>query len=206
MNLYMMCRAIMPGAFSPIPEGHAVRALKPEELGLWLAFPFDSDEEAAQHQGDMLAYYNRVYAPRAAEFFQACKLLCDPSGTPLATAFLWRSYEGRMLTLHWLKTRKAAEGRGLGRALLSHVLGGLTAADAPLYLHTHPECVAAIKLYTDFGFELIKGPVAGCRSNDLAAGLAALQKEMRPEAFRQLKVCQAPPEFYTIAAREAAEF
>lgn len=206
MNLYMMCRAVRPGALSDLPEGFLLRPLRPEELAVWLDFPFDTASEALENRAWMQAYYDRVYRPRAAEFHENCQVVCCADDQPLSTCFLWRAYGGRMLTLHWLKTRKDREGLGLGRALLSRLLSALPSAEFPVYLHTHPECVAAIKLYSDFGFELIEGPVAGERPNDLEAGLDFLKQAMKPGAFQGLKTCRAPRDFYSLAAISPAEF
>ena len=206
MNLFMMCEQARSAAFTPLPPGIFARPLRKEELDTWLAFPYDTAEEARQNRAFMLDYFQKVYQPREAAFFKACTVLCGADEVPLATAFLWRSYGGRLHSLHWLKTLKEHEGRGLGRALLSLLLGGLGDDDYPVYLHTHPECVAAISLYADFGFELIEGSPVGRRSNDLAEGLAYLKREMRADAFKKLVVREAPRDFYEVTGQERSEF
>lgn len=206
MNLYMMCDRVNPAAFSDLPAGTRLRDLRPDELDIWLEFPFDSKKEAEENRADMEAYYNRVYAPCEAAFYRACKVICDEADAPLATAFLWKSYEGRLHTLHWLKTRKDKEGRGLGKALLTLLLKDLKDSDYPLFLHTHPQCVAAISLYTDFGFDLLRGPAIGGRSNDLEEGLTYLKSEMRQDKFARLRFRDAPELIYEVTKGKPSEF
>lgn len=155
----------------------------------------------------MDAYVARVYAARMDAFFRQCLVICDSQDEPRGTAFLWQTRAGSLNTVHWLKVRQDAQGKGLGRALLSHMFRGIGQAHYPVYLHTHPQCVAAIHLYTAFGFDIIKGPAVGSRSNDWEQGLQYLAQHMEPGAWQALRLSAAPSVFYqALAATTEDEF
>lgn len=120
-NLFMMCPALNPSALRPLPEGYTVRFCREQELDFWMTFHFDTKEEGAAYLEDMKRFFQQVYAPAGGLFFRSCQFLCDPQGRPVGTCFLWKAY-GTLSTVHWFKVRKDQEGKGLGRALLSHVL------------------------------------------------------------------------------------
>lgn len=192
MNLFMICRQPRQEQMRALPAGFSVRLLRPDELPLWEAFPFDDQVQAAAHRGDMQRYFQDVYAARSALFFSRCLVVADRQDEPVATCFLWPAYEGAIHTLHWLKVRRDHEGLGIGRGLLSHLLAPLTADDLPLYLHTQPESYRAIKLYSDLGFDLIENEQIGWRSNDLAASLPYLRQHMPLVDFQGLRYTHAP--------------
>lgn len=99
---------------------------------------------------------------------------------------MWPAY-GKINTVHWFKVVKEAEGRGLGRALLSAVLRG---AGTPIYLHTQASSFRAIKLYTDFGFEIVRSERVGSRKNQIDAALPILE-EFMGEHFAALRFAEA---------------
>ena len=195
----MMCRALDASTLSSLPDGYFLRLIEPEELPRWMAFPFDTSEQALQHRAYMEAYYQQAYAAREAEFFSRCTMLCDAGG-PVGTGFIWPAYEPRQTTLHWLKVLRGYEGKGLGRAMLSHLLSGLEASSYPVYLHTQPESFRAIKLYSDFGFALLTDSQVGLRPNDLQQALPLLKQSMTPEAFDSLRFTKAPAAFLEAVA------
>jgi ribosomal protein S18 acetylase RimI-like enzyme len=191
-NLFMMCETLDRSAFAELPREYHFRHCRPDEVSLWKGFHFDdpNDETKAFMDG----YFERVYEPKSDQFFRSCLFACDASDTPVATAFLWTTYDA-FTTLHWLKVSRAHEGRGIGRALLTKLLEDLDPGKLPIFLHTHPASLRAIKLYTDFGFALLDDPTFGTRGNDLQRALPYLQANLPGEACRALRVSSAPPEF-----------
>ena len=113
--------------------------------------------------------------------------VCDMENKPVASTFIWRSYE-KINTVGWFRVLPEYEGRGLGRALLSEIL---KAADLPVFLHTQPTSARAIKLYSDFGFKLLTDPVIGYRKNDLAESLPYLQKVLPESDYTKLRFSKA---------------
>ncbi len=194
LNLFMMCEQLNCAALSELDPKYHIRNCRQEELDIWAAFPFDDAEAAKVNYAAMLDYYDKVYKARSELFFRSCLFVCDDQDKPLATGFLWPAY-GCLTTIHWLKTLKDYEGQGIGRALLSVLLHDAREAAYPIYLHTHPACFRAIKLYSDFGFALLTDEKYGYRYNDLSQGLALLKQYMPEACYNRLQFAKAPPSF-----------
>jgi GNAT superfamily N-acetyltransferase len=200
-NLFMMCPHLRPEACRDLPDGYYIRNCRRGELEIWKAIHFDDPVEAREHHEYMTGFFERVYAPYGDLFFEKCLFVCGADDVPIGTGFIWRAY-GAITTLHWLKVVKAYEGRGIGRALLSVMLSGLTKNEYPVYLHTQPESYRAIKLYSDFGFALLTDPYIGKRKNDLEASIPYLAEHMPNREYEKLKTAKAPGEFLRRLARE----
>lgn len=205
-NVFMICRRLNPHALSTLSQDYHIRTCREDELELWKAMPFDTPEQAQSYQSAMTDYFSRVYAPKERLFYERCLFVCDAQDRPIATAFAWKAYNAFM-TIHWLKVIRAYEGKGIGRALLSRVMSALKADEYPVYLHTQPGSYRAIKLYTDFGFEIVVDPVIGNRTNDIEAAIPMLEKYMTRSAFKQLNYTKAPEGFIrALAEEDASEF
>lgn len=200
-NLFMMCRSLNAQALSELSREFHVRSCRPEELDVWLAMPFDDPEQAAEYRPFMTRFFDRVYGQQTDLFFERCQFVCDKADRPIATAFVWKIY-GAVNTFHWLKTLPEYEGRGIGRAIVSHVMKPLGEHDYPVFLHTQPGSYRAIKLYSDFGFELLSDPVIGARTNDLQECLPILRAVLPESAFRSLRVTRAPAHFLECLEQE----
>lgn len=199
LNLFMMCESLNRKALVPMPAGFHIRPIRREELSLWQAIHFDDPADAIKYAPYMAAYYENVYAPMGDLFFDTCLFACDSGDRPVGTCFLWQAY-GLVTTLHWLKVVQAYEGQGIGRALISHVMGALPRADYPVYLHTQPSSCRAIKLYSDFGFALLTDGQIGHRANDLQQALPILKQYMPPEVYASLRFTAAPEALLRAAA------
>jgi len=138
-----------------------------------------------------------VYGKKVDLFFEKCLFVCDINDNPIATAFVWKAYD-QINAFHWFKVLKEHEGKGIGRALLSIVMQELKQEDYPVYLHTQPGSFRAIKLYSDFGFNLLSDPVIGSRKNHLEECLPILKQFMPGEDFKNLNVSDAPDHFLNV--------
>lgn len=136
-------------------------------------------------------YYTRVYEKHGEEFFRRLTFICSPDDKPVSTCLLWKAY-GLINTIGWFRTLPQYQGRGLGRAILSKVLAD---TKYPVFLHTHPTSVRAVKLYSDFGFKLLTDPVIGFRENHPIESLTILKKTMPEGAFSKLQMVCAPVSF-----------
>jgi ribosomal protein S18 acetylase RimI-like enzyme len=194
LNIFMMCRKLDGDAPGDLPDAYHVRNCREDELEIWKGMPFDDPVERKEYQAFMDDYFTSVYAHKGNLFFEVCLYVCDKDDHPIATAFIWKAYD-EFNTIHWLKVLKEHEGKGIGRALLSILMRDLQPKDYPVYLHTQPGSYRAIKLYSDFGFELLSDPVVGTRSNDLDECLPILERFMLEEDFKRLKVARAPGHF-----------
>lgn len=187
LDLFMSCERPNERAYGPLPPGYRFRRCRPAELAAWKRLCLDDP----QYLPIIDAYYDRVYAPQAAAFFERCLLACDQRDEPVGTLFIWRAY-GRVNTLHWFRVAPEHREKGVGRALLTRALGALDAGDFPVSLHTHPGSYRAIKLYADLGFRLLTDPMVGYRRNGLTEGLPYLRAHMPASAFERLKTARAP--------------
>lgn len=200
----MMCSVLNHAAIRGLPSGFHIRKCREDELDIWMAFPFDHPQDAVKYRGFMLDFFRNVYEDKKEVFFDTCLFVCDAQDRPVGTCFAWKAYE-KMTTIHWFKVLKPYEGQGIGRALLSYVMQGLSANDYPVFLHTQPSSYRAIKLYADFGFKLLSDPVIGTRRNDLEECLPMLQAAMPNKAFETLEVTSAPKFFLEAVSTSSIE-
>lgn len=190
-NLFMMCERLDERALTDLHPDYSFRNPRAEELELWKAFPFDSDRVPAEYEGFMNQILHDSYQGQMDAFFQNTLFVCNREDRPVATCSHWKAY-GKIHTIHWFKTLKAYEGQGLGRALLSAIMRRFDPADYPVYLHTQPGSFRAIKLYSDFGFQLLRGGRLGTRPNELEQCLPILQAFMPRGDFEGLKIVDTP--------------
>ena len=194
LNLFMMCTALNPSALSTLPSGFHIRKCKRAELPVWKAMPFDNPTEAKEYASFMDDFFETVYGEQEDLFFEKVLFVCNGQDEPIATCFIWKAY-GEFNTIHWMKTVKEYEGLGIGRALISYLLKDLSSEEYPIYLHTQPGSYRAIKLYSDFGFQILSDKKIGTRENDFEECLPFLQKYMPEQDFLQLKITSAPTYF-----------
>ena len=161
-NIFMMCAQVNPYALTELHADYYFRNCRPEELELWKAFPFDTVTVPADYEDMMNQIIHDSYRGQMDTFFTNTLFVCNQEGSPVATCSHWKAY-GKINTIHWLKTRKAYEGQGIGRAVLSAIMRRFESRDYPIYLHTQPGSFRAIKLYSDFGFQLLRGGQIGTR-------------------------------------------
>jgi len=199
LNLFMVCETPNAQAFSELPPKYSMRLCRHDELEKWMHTALQKEWVSV-----IAGYYARVYAPRAEEFFSRCTFVCNADNEPVATGFLWQAYNGKVNTLHWVRTMPEYEGCGLGRALLSHLL---TDARCPVYLHTQPSSACAIKLYSDMGFALVTNPTIGHRKNNLDESLPVLQQVMPAGDYANLRFVEINDTLHQAAlTNEFSEF
>ena len=194
LNLFMMCKQLNSNALSELSDVVHIRNCRKNELDIWKDMPFDDPKEAKEYREFMTDYFATVYTNKGDLFFEKCLFVCDTNDNPIATAFIWKAYD-EFNAVHWFKVLRKHEGKGIGRALLSTVMKKLEKEDYPVYLHTQPASYRAIKLYSDFGFNLLSDPIIGRRSNDLEECLPVLEKYMTNKDFKILQTSAAPEYF-----------
>ncbi len=137
---------------TPLPDGFSMRAMRPEEIGLWTDIQRDAEQfiEDIDDELFMDEFGDDLEAMR-----WRCFLLVDADGVALGTISAWysRDFKGQDYgRIHWFAVRPAYQGRGLGRAALSHAMERLAEWHERAWLATSTGRLAAIKLYLDFGF------------------------------------------------------
>lgn len=200
-NIFMMCEQINEHALTELDPDYYFRNCRPDELELWKAFPFDSDRVPVEYENFMDQIINDSYGENMDTFFQNTLFVCNKEGKPVATCSHWKAY-GKINTIHWLKTLKAYEGKGIGRAVLSAVMRRFVQDDYPIYIHTQPGSFRAIKLYSDFGFQLLRGGQLGTRINELEKCLPILKEFMPEKDFERLKITDTPGDLIKLLKNE----
>ncbi len=190
-NIFMMCEKLNENALTGLSEEYYFRNCRPDELEIWKAFPFDSQKVPAEYEGFMNQMIKDSYGEHMDTFFQNTLFVCNKDDQPIATCSHWKAY-GKINTIHWLKTVMAHEGKGLGRALLSKIMNRFNSTDYPIYVHTQPGSFKAVKLYSDFGFQLLRGGQLGTRLNELEKCLPILKAFMPQNAFQKLVIRDTP--------------
>ena len=187
----MMCEKLDTNALMKLNREYYFRSCRRIELQIWKAFPFDTEKVPTKYEAFMNQYIYETYGDNLDLFFDKTLFVCNQQDKPIATCSAWKAY-GKFNTIQWFKTLKAYEGKGIGRALLSRVMQQFEAKDYPVFLHTQPGSFKAIKLYTDFGFCLLKGRQFGIRTNDLEKCLPILEKFMPVKDYKNLKLVDTP--------------
>jgi ribosomal protein S18 acetylase RimI-like enzyme len=190
-NIFMSCEKLNENALTLLSQAYYLRNCRPDELELWKAFPFDSQKVPTQYQAFMNQFVEEVYSKNLDLFFENTLLVCTQEDKAIATCSHWKAY-GKIHTIHWLKTLKAYEGRGIGRALLSAIMRRFDQTAYPIYLHTQPGSFRAVKLYSDFGFQLLSGGQLGTRTNELEKCLPMLREFMPENDFQKLVIRDTP--------------
>ncbi|MGI5959345.1 MAG: GNAT family N-acetyltransferase [Massiliimalia sp.] len=198
-NLFMMCPQINLDAMAPLPQGFTARLCRPEDLLIWKRIHFDDPKQAEEFSPFMDTYFEQVYSQKQDLFFSKCLLICAPDGQVVGTCFAWKAYDA-VTTIHWFKVLPAYENHGIGRGLLSMVMSTIEKEEYPVYLHTQPSSYRAIKLYTDFGFQLLTDPIIGNRENHVKECLPILKCYMTPSAYENLSFAKAPESFLKVVA------
>ena len=192
-NIFMMCEKVNENAYIEIPKGFHLRKLKEKELDLWMEFPFDNDEDKKIYKNFMIKYYNDVYLKKKDLFFNSCLVLCDNEDKPVSTCFAWKAYD-KFWTIHWFKTLKHYEGKKLGRAILTQVMKTIPKDEYPVYLHTQPGSFRAIKIYSDYGFNILTDEKIGKHNNDYRDSLDYLKRQLGG-FFKDLKFVKSDETF-----------
>lgn len=153
-----------------LPEGFSVRNLTPTEGEVWLSIWQDAEDWRSIDIGRWESEF--AHAPE--DVAQRCFVAISHDGTPVATASAWKASPedlefGRV---HWIATRKAYQGRGIGKAMMTQVLTSLARWHDKAILETQSYRLAAIRMYLDFGFEPDLSHESDCISwQEIAANL-----------------------------------
>ena len=134
----------------PCPEGFTIRNLTPAEGEVWLSIW----TEAETFERMPAEAWIREFGHRPDEVSRRCVIAEDAAGRAVATASGWftERYGLDFGQVHWVATRPAFEGRGLGKALVAHVLVQLARWHERALLDTQDQRLPAISLYLKFGF------------------------------------------------------
>ncbi len=162
----------------PIPEGFAMRPMKPDENSLWV----DIWRDAEPYFDIADDTFTKSFGADPAGIVQRCFILNTAKGVSVGTISAWydRKYRGVDYgRIHWVAIRQAYKGRGLGKVIMTYAMNQLAQWHDRAVLNTQSKRLNAVKLYLDFGFVPnldLPGAIVAWR--EVAAGLKhpALEK------------------------------
>lgn len=185
-----ICMIKLDGALSApvLPEGYSFRLYEAGDEKHWATIETSVDEfESTDHA---LAYFDREFAPNAAEMKRRCTFVCDPAGLPVATATAWWSVAGdkRFGLIHWVAVTPRCQGLGLGKAVTQRAMQLLAQCESgrPAMLHTQTWSHIAVRMYHALGFRMVKDVSPLCPKNDYQSAVSVLQSVMDDAALRRL--------------------
>ena len=144
----------------PLPAGLHYRNYTPGDREIWIDIEKSAKEFGTREDGE--AAWERYYAGRENELETRMFFVADESGRMLATATAFYDIrtgdDGKTGWLHWVAVRRDAQGQGLSKPLIAHVLRymkklGYTRAVVPTQTTTWLAC----NVYLDLGFRPIPG-------------------------------------------------
>ena len=138
-----------------LPPGYHYENYAPGDKAVWIAIEKSAKEFAADEEGE--AAWSKYFAPHEKELGGRMFFVADSSGRKLATASayfdIYTGDDGETGWLHWVAVHSDAQGKGLSKPLITHVLArmkklGYKRAVIPTQTNTWLAC----KLYLDLGF------------------------------------------------------
>ncbi len=139
----------------PLPAGYHYRNYTPGDKAAWITLEKSAKEFSSTEEGE--AAWDRYYAGRENELESRMFFAAEDGGRKLATATAFYDIrtgdDGKNGMLHWVAVRRDAQGRGLSKPIITHVLQymkqlGYTRCVVPTQTTTWLAC----KVYLDLGF------------------------------------------------------
>ena len=133
------------------PEGYSARPLRRNEGGLWEDIWRDAEPFFKIENG----LFDTEFGDDPGAIERRCYIITAPDNVAVGTISSWYSRDINGLDygrIHWVATRKYAQGKGIMRAGLSYALRQMAQWHERSVLGTSTGRIAAIKLYLDFGF------------------------------------------------------
>jgi len=147
-----MIRRDMKGIpYVPVPSGFSVRAMTPDDAGLWTDIWRDAEPYFEIDE----SLFAKDFGDDVKEVGRRCFLLETATGEAVGTVSAWydRNYRGMDYgRIHWLAVRRAYRGLGLGKALMTFAMNRLAQWHERAMLSTQSKRINAVKLYLDFDF------------------------------------------------------
>ncbi len=164
-----------------IPPGFAIRPLHPDEGPAWTDLILEAEEWLDLSRN----LFTSEFGHDLRSVPERCFFIVDAEDIPVGTISAWYRHGYRGLDyglIHWVATRPAYQGRGLGKAGLSFALTRLARWHQRALLSTQTKRLPAIALYLNFGFQPdLDEP--GARSN-----WRQLKAELRHPALDNLDI------------------
>lgn len=133
------------------PEGFGIRAMRPDEAGLWV----DIQRDAEPYYEVEPDWFQEQFGSNMGALGWRCYLIVNSRGVAVGTISAWvtHNYHGEVWgQLHWLAVRPAYQRLGLARAASAWCLSQLARWHDRAVLGTQSVRIGAIRLYLEMGF------------------------------------------------------
>ena len=171
-----------------LPAQFELHAYRPGVEQQWAELEYEIGDFPSVQEAS--AYFAKTYLSRSTFLARRGIFVSDKkSGGLVGACIAWFDEQNGALvsSLHWLITKEAYHGRGIGSALIAAALSIYEKENAfPVYLHTQPWSYQAIRLYHKFGFQLMKQESFAGYENHYALASPVRAREIAPECMREL--------------------
>ena len=171
-----------------LPPQFELHSYRPGVQQQWAELEYEiGDFPSAQEAS---AYFAKTYLSRSALLARRGIFVLDKkSGGLVSACIAWFDDQNGVpvSSLHWLITKEAYQGSGIGSALIAATLSIYEQENAfPVYLHTQPWSYQAVWLYHKLGFRLMKQESFAGYENQYALVVPVLARYIEPECMREL--------------------
>lgn len=171
-----------------LPAQFELHAYRPGVAQQWAELEHEIGDFPSMREAR--TYFSQTYLSRSDLLAQRGVFVSDKkSGGLVGACIAWFDNQNGtpVSSLHWLITKEAYQGRGIGAALIATALNIYEQENAfPVYLHTQPWSYQAIRLYHKFGFRLMKQESFAGYENQYALAVPVLARYIEPKCMREL--------------------
>lgn len=167
----------LPVAEQNLPEGFHFEFYQEGDEIEWAVietavFEFKDETKA-------LDCFQEKFAPYSQELKKRMVFVTSSSGEKIGTCLAWWKEVpngDRYPLVHWVAVKPGYQGKGIAKAMVSHVLKLLQNSEntSPIYLHTQTWSHVAIRLYQKLGFEITDKKINGSSNPDYKKAMAIL--------------------------------
>ena len=187
-NIIMKKNAPTTFAVPALPPQFELHSYRPDVAQQWAELEYEIGDYPSVQEAS--AYFAKTYLGRPGLLAQRGVFVSDKnSGCLVGACIAWFDDQNGtpVSSLHWLITKEAYHGRGIGSALIAAALNIYEQENAfPVYLHTQPWSYQAIRLYHKFGFQLMKQESFAGYENQYALAVPVLARYIAPECMQKL--------------------
>lgn len=187
-NIIMKKNAPTTFAVPALPPQFELHSYRPDVAQQWAELEHEIGDFPSMREAR--TYFSQTYLSRSDLLAQRGVFVSDKkSGCLVGACIAWFEEQNGapVSSLHWLITKEAYQGRGIGSALIAAALNIYEQENAfPVYLHTQLWSYQAVRLYHKFGFRLMKRESFAGYENQYALAVPVLARYIEPECMREL--------------------
>ena len=158
-----------------------VRTYRPGDAENWIRIQREAGEFLDTPEEEVRRYFAETYESRPELLRERGLFALDETGRAVGTCFAWKEADAaNTASLHWLAVSEAAQGKGIGTALVRAALGLYAAhGESPVFLHTQPWSYQAVSLYLHAGFRFCRQEAFLSYRNENEKAIPILKRYIR---------------------------